>query len=72
MGSRQAGILVREVLDLKRTQNAEDWPCIIAGGSNFDLSEFSPAKQTISYRLQLLATRCNLCPINRTDIKYRT
>jgi len=32
VGSRQAGILVREVLDAKRTQNAEEWPCFIAGG----------------------------------------
>jgi len=33
MGSRQAGILMREVLDLKRSQNAEEWPCFIAGGN---------------------------------------
>lgn len=32
--TRQAGILVREVLDLKKTQKAEDWPCFIAGDFN--------------------------------------
>ncbi|EKM83805.1 hypothetical protein AGABI1DRAFT_51286, partial [Agaricus bisporus var. burnettii JB137-S8] len=32
--ARQAGILVREVVDLQKQQHAEGWPCIIAGDFN--------------------------------------
>ncbi|KAJ3568797.1 hypothetical protein NP233_g5472 [Leucocoprinus birnbaumii] len=32
--ARQAGILVREVLDIQKTQKAENWPCFIAGDFN--------------------------------------
>lgn len=32
LGHRQAGILVREVLNFRQTMKHDDWPCIIAGG----------------------------------------